>query len=302
MSDESKTDTFGTILHDALSYINANNPDEVTLATGYEVEGTLDDVTVEVKAEVEVAGSTEYNYWETTLYDVEYEDYITVSMSLGTVIQTCVDECSTELVLANLLHIDRETVMAFCHFVAEQEQVQAALDSEEADAAATEEAGDAPDPDVSMTATELVEEAMDQRSIAQERADDAAAMPASAATRRALGLLTRGTKFWAFTNDYSLPFIYDERVPAETWGRGLTDDTEVWIEELAPAPEADAPAPEADEADTATTEKSRTTEKSLYSASSVRDLVGMLLADDELRPLLVGLLVEAGYAVGKKVV
>ena len=144
MSDESKTDTFGTILHDALRYINAKNPDEVILATGYEVEGTLDDVIVEVSAEIEIAGVSEYNSWETTLYDVEYEDHITVSLPLGPVIQTCVDECSTELVLANLLHIDRETVMAFCHFVAEQAQVQAALDSD-SDSEAETEADIAPD-------------------------------------------------------------------------------------------------------------------------------------------------------------
>jgi len=147
MSDESKTDTFGTILHDVLRYINAKNPDEVTLATEYEVEGTLDDVTVEVTSQIEIAGVSEYNSWETTLYDVEYEDHIEVSLPLDQVIQTCADECSTELVLANLLHIDRETVMAFCHFVAEQAQVQAALDSEvetEADIA-PDTAPDTPD-------------------------------------------------------------------------------------------------------------------------------------------------------------
>ena len=146
MSDESKTDTFGTILHNPLRYINFHNNGEVTLATEYEVEGTLDEVEVEVTAEIEVAGSTEYNSWETTLYDVEYEDRIEVSMPLGTIIQTCVDERSTELVLANLLHIDRETVMAFCHFVAEQAQVQAALDSEaETETEVETEADIAPD-------------------------------------------------------------------------------------------------------------------------------------------------------------
>lgn len=102
------------------------------------------------------------------------------------------------------------------------------------------------------------------------------------ATVHTLGCLTRGTKFWVSRKSLTA-YTYDERVPATTWGEHLTDDTEVWIEELAPAPETDD------------------TEKSLYSASSVRDLVGMILADDERRPLLLGLLVEAGYAVGKKV-
>jgi len=33
----------------------------------------------------------------------------------------------------------------------------------------------------------------------------------------------------------------------------------------------------------------------------VSDLVGMILADNKRRPLLIGLLVEAGYAVSKQV-
>ena len=104
------------------------------------------------------------------------------------------------------------------------------------------------------------------------------------ATVHTLGCLTRGTKFWVSRESLTAyTYTYDERVPATTWGEHLTDDTEVWIEELAPAPETDD------------------TEKSLYSASSVRDLVGMILADDERRLLLIGLLVEAGYAVEKKV-
>ena len=102
------------------------------------------------------------------------------------------------------------------------------------------------------------------------------------ATVHTLGCLTRGTKFWVSRKSLTA-YTYDERVPATTWGENMTDDTEVWIEELAPAPET---------ADT---------EKSLYSASSVRDLVGMILEDNERRPLLIGLLVEAGYAVGKNV-
>lgn len=83
----------------------------------------------------------------------------------------------------------------------------------------TESDGDAPDPGVSMTATELVEEAMDQQSIAQERADDAA------------------------------------------------PDTVLTPDDL----------------------------------SSARYLAMAMIHNDHQRPLLIGLLVEAGYAVGKKV-
>jgi len=83
----------------------------------------------------------------------------------------------------------------------------------------SEAAGDAPDPDVSMTATELVEEAMDQQPTAQERADDAA------------------------------------------------PDTVLTPDDL----------------------------------SSARYLAMAMIHNDHQRPLLIGLLVEAGYAVGKQV-
>ena len=70
-------------------------------------------------------------------------------------------------------------------------------------------------------------------------------------------------------------YTYDERVPATTWGEHLTDDTEVWVEELAPAPEG--------------------------TPSSVKKTIKSILSTEDDRLLLIGLLVEAGYAVGKKV-
>ena len=123
----------------------------------------------------------------------------------------------------------------------------------------------------------------DQRS---DEADAAAMEAAEGRTPHTLGLLTRGTRFW-LTSQSLHALHYDERVPATTWGESLTDDAEVWIEELAPAPEADDAAP-----DTVLTPDH---------LSSARCLAMAMIYNDHQRPLLIGLLVEAGYAVGKKV-
>jgi hypothetical protein len=132
-------------------------------------------------------------------------------------------------------------------------------------------------------------ETEDRYTEADQRADeaDAAAMEAAGErTPHTLGCLTRGTRFW-LTSQSLHALHYDERVPATTWGESLTDDTEVWIEELAPAPEADDPTP-----DTVLTPDD---------LSSARYLAMAMIHNDHHRPLLIGLLVEAGYAVGKKV-
>ena len=131
MSEESKADMFGTILHDPYRYAIENGQD-VILDYEYAVEGTVDEVAVEVESEIEVAGVSESHVWTACIRDVEYEDEVEIEMPVDHVIRSCVNSAGAGigLVLANLLHLDRETMVKFCHFVVEQEQVQAALDSD----------------------------------------------------------------------------------------------------------------------------------------------------------------------------
>jgi hypothetical protein len=129
MSEESKTDMFGTILHNPLRYAIENSQD-VILDHEYAVEGTVDEVAVEVESEIEVAGVSESHVWTACIRDVEYEDEVEIEMPVDRVVQSCVHSAGIGLVLANLLHLDRATMVKFCHFVVEQDQVQAALDSD----------------------------------------------------------------------------------------------------------------------------------------------------------------------------
>lgn len=259
----------------------------------HETEVDLEGVARDIEVEVTVGHHSDTVY---ITHEIDGEEDLTVSLPVSHVVRSVVDEDCTIEVLGGLLEAldgDDISLLEVVHAIASarmtdsenetlvqrrwervhtavlcsDEEILALTDREKADIERDEKVIRTIEVEVPVTEEPLL---------------DAFDRLISGRTPHTLGCLTRGTRFW-ITSQSLHALHYDERVPATTWGEHLTDDTEVWIEELAPAPETDD------------------TEKSLYSASSVRDLVGMILADNERRPLMIGLLVEAGYAIGKKV-
>ena len=236
----------------------------------HETQVDLEGIEREIEVEFMVGphGDTVY-----ITHEMDGEEDLTVSLPVSHVVRSVADEGCTMEVLGGLLEtLDEAEYIRVVHAIASARLAD--CDSQE------ERKWERVHTAVTRVEPEPAETAETAETVTNPLIPEGA-------TVHTLGCLTRGTKFWVSRKSLTA-YTYDERVPATTWGENMTDDTEVWVEELHYGLEADL----------AATEDTVVTPDDL---SSARSLAMAMIRNDHQRPLLIGLLVEAGYAVGKKV-
>ena len=248
----------------------------------HETQVDLEGIERDIEVEVTIGHHSDTVY---VTHEMDGEEDLTVSLPVSHVVRSVADEDSTMEVLGGLLEtLAEEEYIQVVHAIASARLAD--CDSqEERKWERVHTAVTRVEPEPEPEPVEPDEKVIRTIEVEVPVTEEALAHATGGRTQHTLGCLTRGTRFW-ITSQSLHALHYDERVPATTWGENMTDDTEVWILELAPA------------LDPAATEDTVVTPDDL---SSARSLAMAMIRNDHQRPLLIGLLVESGYAVGKKV-